>query len=112
MRHAWKWLSRRSEDTSGLWGGIVISVFVFVQSLDGVLTFKGINSWGNVEANPIVGLIMSVFGIGPGLVITKLVAIGCGTFLYWKSARNAVILATAIYLIFAVFPWLYLFLTI
>lgn len=112
MGHAREWLFRRS-DAPGLFDNFIIVTFVLVQILDGILTYKGVSTWGlDIELNPIVGLFMSVLGVALGLVAAKLVGIMAGLIIYWHGFYGFVALLTAIYVAIAILPWTYLFLTI
>lgn len=111
MRYAWKWLSRNSE-TPGLFGNITIITFVLAQVLDGVFTNWGVGTWGlMMEGNPLVVLLFEIFGVNLVLPVVKLMGIGCGLFIYLYGLHNVVATLTTIYLVFAVLPWTYLFLT-
>ena len=53
--------------------------FLVVQDLDGVFTYLGVSIWGlNVEAKSAHQLGGRVAGLGTGLALAKLVAIGFG----------------------------------
>ncbi len=106
-----EWLFRRSEPN--LFRKIIVAIFVVAQILDGLLTYHDLNTWGlNIEANPLVAWGISMMGIGLGLGAAKIIASVSGLFLYRHRFHNLVALLAAIYLIFAVMPWAYLFLTI
>lgn len=110
MRFVLEWLLRKS-DRPNLFGNLLILAFVVVQILDGVLTYKGVNAWGmRVEVNLIVGLVMSIAGIGYGLILVKTFAVGCGALLYWRRLHNVIAVVVAIYMMFAIFSWMYTFL--
>ncbi len=105
MKHAWKWLSQRSE-TPGLFGNVFIVVLVLTQCLDGVFTYVGVTNWGfDMESNHLVIFFMSVMGIGLGLAIIKLVGIGLGIFVYQRGLHNTVAFLAIVYLVFGVLPW-------
>ena len=108
---AWRWLSRSSPPS--FFGNIAFVAFILTQFLDGVFTYKAMSAWGlGVEANPLVGWVVSVLGIGLGLTVAKLVAVGLGGSLYWKGIHNAVVSLTLIYLCVAIIRWAYLFWTL
>lgn len=92
-------------------GKVVIAVFVLAQFLDGILTYFGVKAWGlDIELNPFVRLLMSALGVGFGLIVIKLLAIGLGGILYWRGCYKSIVGLTFFYLIFAAAPWAYLFL--
>jgi len=101
----------RRWDKPSLFGRITIAAFVVAQILDGVMTYAGVMRWGlEVEANPLIVLIVSLAGFGPGLIMAKLAAIGFGALLFWKGAHNAVAVLVVYYLVIALLPWTYVFL--
>jgi hypothetical protein len=107
MAHLYKrWDAGRSR-----FGDLVVLGFLFVQCLDGVLTYLGVSIWGRgIEANPLVSLAIAAGGPGIGLVAAKLVAIGFGIVLHLRRVHNLVALLTAIYVAAAILPWTALFL--
>lgn len=109
MRYAREWVFRRS-DTPGLFGNIAILAFVLVQCLDGILTYTGMNR-GFLEGNLLASWLMSIMGVGLGLVVIKLMAIVCGAILYRNGTHNPVAILTVVYLIVAIIPWMNLLLT-
>jgi hypothetical protein len=105
-------LWKRWDDRQSLFGDLVVLGFLLVQFLDGVFTYLGVIIWGpGIEANPLVSLAVAAVGLGTGLAVTKLVAIGFGIVLHLHRVHNLVALLTAIYVAAAILPWTALFLT-
>ena len=103
----------RRLDTPGLFGKVAIVMFVLAQCADGILTYKGVSTWGvDVEANLLVVWVMSLAGIGPGFAIVKIAAIIFGVIIYGHGFCNVLATLTVVYLVFAILPWIYLFLTL
>jgi hypothetical protein len=101
MRSAWKkW---------GTFGNIVISIFVLAQILDGIFTYVGVTRGLSSEANPLGSWLMSVAGVGLGVMVLKFVSVGMGIWLYSFNAHTVLALATVATFVFAVFPWAYIF---
>ncbi len=103
------WRPRRD----GIFGDVVVVCFVLVQCLDGGLTYLGVHIWGpSIEANPLVGSALAVAGVGQGLVVTKLVAIGLGMALHLRRVHGVIAFLTAFYVAAAIVPWTVLFLSL
>jgi hypothetical protein len=99
--------------TDGLFGDAAVIVFLFVQVMDGVLTYLGVHIWGPaIEANPIVSSVVSLAGVGVGLAGAKLVAVAFGIVLHLRGVHNVIALLTAFYIAAAILPWTLLFLTL
>jgi hypothetical protein len=97
--------------TSLQFGNAAVLAFVIVQYLDGVFTYFGIHVWGlQIEANPLISSAISVAGVGPGLALAKLSAIGFGIVLHLRGVHAVVALLTAFYFTVAILPWTMLFL--
>ena len=95
-----------------LFGDVMVLSFLLVQALDGAFTYLGISFWGpGVEANPLVGAIVAIVGLGTGVAGIKLVAIGFGILLHLNRSHRLVAFLTAIYLAVAILPWTAIFLT-
>ena len=93
-------------------GDIAVIVFMVVQALDGALTYLGIHMWGtSVEANPLIGAALSFGGVGTGLALAKLIAVGLGMVLHLRRVHGVVALLTAFYIAVAIVPWTLMFLT-
>ena len=82
-----------------------------MQTLDGVLTYLGVSLWGpDVEANPIIGSLMTLAGPASGLAGAKLLAIGFGIALHLRRVHNLVAFLTIVYVAMAILPWTAMFL--
>jgi hypothetical protein len=94
-------------------GDIAVITFMVVQALDGILTYLGVHMWGpSVEANPLISSAVSIAGVGTGVAIAKLVAVGLGMILHLRRVHGVVALLTAFYLAVAIVPWAMLFLSL
>ena len=94
-------------------GDLAMLVFVFVQVLDGALTYLGVHAWGlAVEANPLVSSAVSVAGIGGGLAATKLFAVALGIVLHLRQVHGAIAALSAFYIGVAIVPWAVMFMTL
>ena len=111
MKYFVRWLFRRWDKPS-IFGNAVVVAFVLTQVLDGLATYWGVSVMGlDIEANPVVGWVMSTMGVGLGITLVKLVAIGLGMVLYLHRIHNAVAILAVFYVIIAIIPWVYIFLT-
>ena len=98
-------------DSTGRFGDLMVLGFLFVQCLDGAFTYVGVRLWGlGIEANPLISSAVSLAGLGPGLLTTKLVAVGLGILLHLWRVHALVGLLTLVYLGVAILPWTALFL--
>src|SRR4051812_4105438 len=105
-------LSRNNPQESRF-GDIAVVTFMVVQALDGVLTVLGVHIWGpTVEANPLISSAVAFAGVGTGVALAKLVAVGLGMILHLRRVHGVVALLTAFYLAVAIVPWAVLFLTL
>src|SRR5262245_32904659 len=94
-------------------GDIAVVTFMVVQALDGILTYMGVHIWGpSVEANPLISSAVSLAGVGTGVAIAKLFAVGLGMVLHLRRVHGVVALLTAFYLAVAIVPWAMLFLSL
>jgi hypothetical protein len=104
-------LYKRWEEPRSIFGNLAVIGFLLVQSLDGIFTYLGVSIWGpGVEANPIVGMAMTLGGTAPGLAGLKLIAIGFGIALHLRRAHTVVAFLTCVYIAVAILPWTALFL--
>lgn len=88
-------------------GDFVWLAFVVVQVLDGVMSYIGVRTFGPwIEANPIVGFYAEALGPALGFTGAKLFAVGCGTVLSMMARHGTLAVLTAVYVVFAVAPWL------
>lgn len=105
-------LYRRWDNSRSLFGDLVVIGFVLAQVLDGVFTYLGVRTWGlGIEANPVVSSAVAIAGLGAGLAVVKLVAIGFGALLHVRRVHNLVALLTAIYVAGAILPWTAIFMS-
>ena len=94
-------------------GDIAVVTFMVVQALDGILTYLGVHIWGpSVEANPLISSAVSFAGLGTGVAMAKLFAVGLGMVLHLRRDHGVVALLTAFYLAVAIVPWAMLFLSL
>jgi hypothetical protein len=94
-------------------GDIAVVTFMVVQALDGVLTYLGVHIWGpSVEANPLISSAVAFAGVGIGVGLAKLFAVGLGIVLHLRRVHGVVALLTAFYVAVAIVPWAMLFLTL
>lgn len=97
----------------GLFGNVAVLLFVFVQCLDGALTYLGIHTWGiSIEANPLVSSAVSLAGVGTGLAATKMFAVGLGIVLHLRRIHFVVAALTLLYVAVVIVPWTVMFLTL
>jgi hypothetical protein len=105
-------LYKRWDTPQCMFGDVAVLGFIIVQCLDGAFTYLGVTIWGpGIEANPLVSSAVAAAGLGAGLALAKLVAMGFGILLHLCRAHNLVALLTAIYIAAAIIPWTALFLS-
>jgi uncharacterized membrane protein len=89
-----------------VFGDIALLVFLIAQASDGVLTYVGVSTYGlRIEANPLIGWLMSLIGQGAALATVKVAAGFFGIALHLSAVHRAVAILAAFYLAVAVFPW-------
>jgi uncharacterized membrane protein len=89
-----------------IFGDIAVLVFLIAQASDGVLTYVGVSTYGrHIEANPLIGWLMSLIGQGAALATAKGAAVFFGIALHLSAVHRAVALLAVLYLAVAVFPW-------
>jgi hypothetical protein len=82
--------------------------FVTVQALDGVFSYVGVQTIGSgIEANPLLAWYLGAFDPAAVFFGAKMFAIGCGAVLYMTNRHGWVAILTALYLLFAVGPWVH-----
>ena len=80
--------------------------FVLTQVSDAALTYVGIATFGQwIEANPLVGWCIGVFGAGVALVGMKALATACAALLHLRAMHGTVLVLTIFYLAGAIGPW-------
>jgi hypothetical protein len=90
-------------------GRVTLALFVVCQAFDGLLTYFAVMAFGHaIEGNPILATWMTIVGAGPTLVVAKIGACACGLILYTHGTHRALATLTALYILMAVGPWLYL----
>jgi hypothetical protein len=99
-------------DTHSRFGDVAVLGFLLVQCLDGAFTYIGVNLWGlRIEANPLISSAVTYAGVGTAVAATKLAAMMFGVLLHVRRVHSLVALLTAFYLVVAILPWAFLFLT-
>ena len=87
-------------------GTLALVLFLFMQLLDGVLTYVGVSAFGiAIEGNPIVAALMVHLGHGFGLLSAKVAAAALGVCLHLNEIHSVVALLAGFYLTAAVAPW-------
>ncbi len=96
----------RSSPQRTLFGDIVIIAFLMSQALDGVLTYVGLKQFGpNIEANPLLSLVLPVLGQAATVASAKLLAAGFGIVLHMRGVHRTVAALALLYFAAAVLPW-------
>jgi uncharacterized membrane protein len=96
----------RSGSTRNVFGDIALLIFLIAQASDGVLTYVGVSTYGlRIEANPLIGWLMSLIGQGAALATAKVAAGVFGIALHLSAVHRAVAILAAFYLAVAVLPW-------
>ena len=55
-----------------VFGDVALLVFLIAQASDGVLTYVGVSTYGlRIEANPLIGWLMSLIGQGAALATCR-----------------------------------------
>ena len=99
-------MSTRGGTKRNLFGDVALLAFLLVQASDGVLTYIGVSSYGqHIEANPLIGWLMTSMGEGAALAAAKVAAGFFGIALHLSSVHKAVALLAAVYMAAAVLPW-------
>jgi hypothetical protein len=97
----------RGSTRRDMFGDIALLAFLIVQASDGVLTYIGVSTYGlHIEANPLIGWLMSSMGEGAALATAKVAAGFFGIALHLTAVHRAVAVLAAFYLAVAVLPWL------
>jgi hypothetical protein len=75
--------------------------------LDGVFTYVGVVTFGTqIEANPIIGVMMLHLGHGSALMVAKSLSAFLGIALHVRRIHSAVAALACFYLTFAILPWI------
>jgi hypothetical protein len=97
----WTRSTRRSR-----FGDLILVLFLLAQSLDGVLTYVGVTTFGiGIEANPLIAGLITHVGEGAALLGAKATAAALGIALHLAHVHTAVALLTVFYLLVAIIPW-------
>ncbi len=89
-----------------MFGDVALLVFLIAQASDGVLTYVGVSTYGlHIEANPLIGWLMTMLGEGAALATAKAAAVLFGIALHLSAVHRAVAALAALYFAVAVFPW-------
>jgi hypothetical protein len=87
---------------------LTLLLFLTFQVADGVITYGAASIFGTpAEGNPILSTWMHIAGIGPTLIIAKLLACGGGILLYYRRGYLVLAALTISYAFGAVLPWLH-----
>jgi hypothetical protein len=87
-----------------------LAIFIVMQLADGILTYAAVERFGPAaEGNPILVSWIMLAGVTPALLAAKLVACACGGVLYAAGVHRVLAGLSALYLLFAVAPWLHVF---
>jgi uncharacterized protein DUF5658 len=90
-----------------IFGDVALIVFLIAQASDGVLTYVGVSTYGlHIEANPLIGWLMTILGEGAALAAAKGAAVAFGIALHLSAVHRAVAALAVLYLAVAVFPWI------
>jgi uncharacterized membrane protein len=90
-----------------IFGDVALLVFLIAQASDGVLTYVGVSTYGtHIEANPLIGWLMTLLGEGAALATAKAAAVLFGIGLHLSAVHRAVAALAILYLAVAVFPWI------
>lgn len=85
----------------------VIVVFLVAQILDGIFTYLGVRTFGtSVEANPLIGWLMTTVGEGPALAGAKLMSGTFGIALHLTAVHRWIAILTIFYFAVAILPWI------
>jgi hypothetical protein len=88
---------------------IVLSLFLLIQLLDGMLTYWGVSRFGiELEMNTLLSGWMHQIGPAPTLFMAKALACGCGLVLYRAQYLRALAAVAGLCLGVAVVPWAFL----
>lgn len=104
---AWLWQRARGMRPSPR---LVLLVFFVAQLFDGLLTYTAVAVLGaGGEGNILLAAAMDAAGAGPALFGAKTVAAAGGLFLYLRGCHGILGALTALYMVGAITPWLYVF---
>ncbi len=91
---------------------LVLLLFLVSQACDGLFTYVAVRAHGvEAEGNLILGAWMMLAGPAPTLVVSKLIAAAGGILVYARGLDGILAALTALYLVAAIGPWLYVYAT-
>lgn len=100
-------MGTRGSTRRDIFGDVALLVFLIAQASDGVLTYVGVSTYGlHIEANPLIGWLMTMLGEGAALATAKVAAVAFGIALHLSAVHRAVAALAVLYLAVAVFPWI------
>jgi hypothetical protein len=86
---------------------LLLALFLLTQICDGLFTYVAVSVFGRVaEANVLIHTWIGLVGPEPAIVGAKLLAAGCGLFLYHLGLHRVLGVLTAFYGVVAIAPWL------
>lgn len=89
---------------------LILTLFLLAQVSDGLLTYAAVSVLGVVgEGNLLLAAAMQTAGPGPALAAAKTLAAACGLLLYLREYHGLLGALTALYLVAAITPWLFVF---
>jgi len=92
---------------SKLIGNTAVTLFIVVQVADWMATYQGVVLFGtDIEANPMLRLLMERYDIIFTLTAAKVFATIAGSFLHLFNRHLEVATLTILYMMFAVVPWI------
>lgn len=111
MGHIRRWLLG-GPTKPNLFNKLTLTVYILSQLADGILTYIGVSTLGmEAEGNPLLVLIMSLVGVGFGLVVAKFAGLILGIILYRYGFHKLVVGLTIFYVVVAIIPWMHIFMT-
>lgn len=85
---------------------LIFLTFLVVQVLDAGFTYFGVSIFGlEAEGNPIIHFVMSTYGIGMSLLVSKLIVSGLASIFHFRRLDWLVVILTVTYMIAAIGPW-------
>lgn len=90
---------------------ITLLLFLAAQGFDGLFTYAAVSAYGlHAEGNVLIATWMALVGPATALFGAKVVAGGCGIFLYLRGMHRTLSLLTLVYGVAAIGPWIMVFL--
>jgi hypothetical protein len=87
-------------------GNIAVTCFIVVQFTDWIATYYGVVLFGTeIEANPVLRILMERYDIVLTLTAAKLTATMAGSLLHLLNRHLEVASLTLLYTLFALIPW-------